>query len=597
MALRVSTGISMVEAVEYAADNGARVINISMGAMIPIVPDLVFEHALTYAARRGILVIVAAGNENREIATYPASLSDVIAVAGLDQADHKASFSSFGSWVDIAAPATQIRTICKSSYGDPCFGGICAVQGTSFSSPVVAGVAALVWAANPALSAAQVRAILLETATPIDHLNPGYEGKLGAGRVNAAAAVARALTPHRAFNNSEARSVSTPQNINIPLRGYVNAYRVTAEIPTYFSKLDALSRQSLKCTTDSSGTEWQQALYTDENLEVVCRRPTACWRPGMRVQVVEKGGVVGDMAEVCTLDLRKRVPDSVDRLPFLSLDSSSQMRPFPFPYEYMNTVCPGSSVLLGGAPRGWVPFADIRTVVVDPERECMDLYFDQGGHAHVTWRVERGKAVFDVTDISIDTLTKPFSTIRSMYESDDKCLLAKARSLTEGPYKVLASSNPADDPEAGLWASDEVLPGDQWRFYRDEYSAENPSGPDLAVEVLSPRGYYLTRQAEAYNSGTGVVVGRQTASAGYVLVNAESGSDVAYSRTRGGDSERRGDFPVQRLCGRGHDRGVLGRGKERGVHDTAHAQPERLPEVAADQAGDRPSGGDQVDLG
>ncbi len=105
-------------------------------------------------------------------------------MAATDASDIKASFSNYGSWVDISAPGEDIL----SSYhvhSQPASDYVATLDGTSMAAPIAAGIAALIWSANPSLTADQVRQILFNGADNIDALNPAYAGLLGVGRVNA----------------------------------------------------------------------------------------------------------------------------------------------------------------------------------------------------------------------------------------------------------------------------------------------------------------------------------------------------------------------------------------------------------------------------
>jgi subtilisin family serine protease len=164
--------------ITYASDKGARVINLSyrMAGYATI------DSAGKYAQGKGAVTVVAAGNDGTDPGWT--SFSGFLAVAGTDQLDKKASWSNFGSFVDLAAPGVSIMTTrMDGSYGTS--------SGTSFSSPVTAGVLALIFAANPNLTAAQAESILLSSA---DDLGPaGWDASFGHGRVNAEAALQAAL--------------------------------------------------------------------------------------------------------------------------------------------------------------------------------------------------------------------------------------------------------------------------------------------------------------------------------------------------------------------------------------------------------------------
>ncbi|MBU2592517.1 S8 family peptidase [Patescibacteria group bacterium] len=167
----------------WAANNGAKVINMSLGAGRK---SATLEDAVNYAWSRDVVLVAAAGNSNNPSRTYPAYYENVIAVAATDSNDAKASFSSYGSWVDVAAPGVNIYStfpnhpysIKKSLNYD--FG-----SGTSMSTPHVAGIAALVWARESGLSNQEVRNRIEQTADMI----PGTGSYWIWGRVNACNAV------------------------------------------------------------------------------------------------------------------------------------------------------------------------------------------------------------------------------------------------------------------------------------------------------------------------------------------------------------------------------------------------------------------------
>ncbi len=124
------------DAVAYAVDQGADVINASFGSSRYC---STLEAAVNYAVSRDVLVIAAAGNGASSAREYPGALSNVIGVAATTNTDERASFSSFGAdWVDVAAPGQDIVSTVP--------GGYAVVSGTSQAAPYVSGVAALIWA-------------------------------------------------------------------------------------------------------------------------------------------------------------------------------------------------------------------------------------------------------------------------------------------------------------------------------------------------------------------------------------------------------------------------------------------------------------------
>ena len=195
MALRLSDLITSEEvavALDYAAANGARIANMSFGAdeFGPKGDGLVME-AIDRAYVAGVLLVASAGNSDNAIPQYPAAYPTVMAVASTDGEDIKTGHSSFGPWVDIAAPGTDIVTTDMGEDGE-----YIAIAGTSFSGPYVAAVGALVLSLDPSLSHLDVRAILENTTDPVYYgdLDPAL-GYIGTGRVNAYRALQEADRP------------------------------------------------------------------------------------------------------------------------------------------------------------------------------------------------------------------------------------------------------------------------------------------------------------------------------------------------------------------------------------------------------------------
>lgn len=167
------------EGIIYAVAAGADVINMSWGGSGQ---STTAQNIINYAAGEGIVLIAAAGNDNVSSVFYPAGYNNVISVASTTFGDSKSSFSNYGSWIDISAPGSAIySTIPGNSYGTK--------QGTSMASPQVAGLAGLMLSLNPSLSPADIESCILSTADNIDGANPSYIGQLGAGRINAQAAM------------------------------------------------------------------------------------------------------------------------------------------------------------------------------------------------------------------------------------------------------------------------------------------------------------------------------------------------------------------------------------------------------------------------
>lgn len=194
-----SLGLGTVEdlarAIIWAADQGARAINISGGTLGP---SQTLQAAVDYAHEvKGALVVAAVGNEGGfggfNPPQYPAAFPKVLAVAATDSNDRRADFSERGPYVDVAAPGVTVLGPVLRGQGEPAFGGdYQQLSGTSMAAPHVAGLAALIWSANPALTNEQV-ARLVENAAQ-DLGPPGKDQLFGSGRIDAYAAVRAATT-------------------------------------------------------------------------------------------------------------------------------------------------------------------------------------------------------------------------------------------------------------------------------------------------------------------------------------------------------------------------------------------------------------------
>ena len=172
-------------ALQYAANNGARIATCSWGSS----NTGGIAAACDYFIAAGGLIFKAAGNSNNSTADYMCARTDVYSVAATDSSDVRASFSSYGTWVDIAAPGVNIYSTYHN-HAVPASDYVASMSGTSMATPLVAGVAANLWSHFPTWTRAQVWDRLRTTTESIDALNPSFAGQLGSGRVN----LHRALT-------------------------------------------------------------------------------------------------------------------------------------------------------------------------------------------------------------------------------------------------------------------------------------------------------------------------------------------------------------------------------------------------------------------
>ena len=188
----ISQGLS------YAIDHGARVANISYQNLLTSSSVI---SAAQYMKSKNGLVVIAAGNCGCN-ATFTPSTS-MISVSATDANDQLTSFSSYGSYVSIAAPGIDIYTTTVG-------GGYSTAWGTSFSSPVVAATIALMMSAKPGLTNTEIERLLYSTATDLG--SPGRDMFYGYGRVNAAAALQAVLgTPTTPVDTqAPTASISSP---------------------------------------------------------------------------------------------------------------------------------------------------------------------------------------------------------------------------------------------------------------------------------------------------------------------------------------------------------------------------------------------------
>jgi subtilisin family serine protease len=152
----IITSAAVADAILWATDHGASVINISLGDPVS---DAVEASAISYATARNVLVVAAAGNQSSSVKQYPAAYPDVVSAgATVPDGSARAAFSSFGSWVTVAAPGQSIPIALPLQYDthDDAVDGYSVWDGTSFSSPIVAAEAAVVKSANPSATRAQL---------------------------------------------------------------------------------------------------------------------------------------------------------------------------------------------------------------------------------------------------------------------------------------------------------------------------------------------------------------------------------------------------------------------------------------------------------
>ena len=172
---------ALADAILYAAENNADVINMSLGA--PFEMPLV-EEAIKVAVDKGVVVVAAAGNDGRVQYNYPASYDGVITVGATDDKNEKTVFTTYGPSIDVVAPGEEVYSTLYDYQKGSTFAEM---SGTSMASPIVAGVASLIKSKYPELNSYEVEAILEQTAKDLG--DKGFDIEYGYGIVDPVAAL------------------------------------------------------------------------------------------------------------------------------------------------------------------------------------------------------------------------------------------------------------------------------------------------------------------------------------------------------------------------------------------------------------------------
>ena len=229
--------------ITWAADNGADIINLSLGGYAD---SQVLRDAVAHAVAAGVLVVAAAGNDGGTTRLYPAANPSVLGVGWSTQTDARHAYSNYGAtWVDLAAPG------CNLAQGLD--GAVWTFCGTSSATPFAAGVAALALAADPTATATTLRAVLNATADPLTG------GWVASGRVNAGAAVSAVpwsdtQAPTASFRSPAATTV---------LRGNI-AVTVAATDNTAIQRVELVVGDRVVSTDRTApwANTWKSGSYT-----------------------------------------------------------------------------------------------------------------------------------------------------------------------------------------------------------------------------------------------------------------------------------------------------------------------------------------------
>jgi len=229
----------VAKGIVYAADHGAKVINLSLGGYTS---SSYLQDAVSYAWSKGAVVVAAAGNDKSDKPFYPAACTDAIAVSATDRNDARASFSNYGSYISVAAPGVSIY----STYWRRGSNYYASMNGTSAAAAHVSGVAALLLSQDGTMTNAAVRK-LIEGETD-DRGNPGWDRYYGHGRVNAY----RAL---KAAESTPSPSLSYGISINDGAL-YVN----TVEVELSLTAPPQTTKMQISNGSDFEGASWQDYI-------------------------------------------------------------------------------------------------------------------------------------------------------------------------------------------------------------------------------------------------------------------------------------------------------------------------------------------------
>jgi subtilisin family serine protease len=300
-------------AIVYAVDHGAKVINMSFGGPTSSPTE---QSAIAYAASHGVLLVAAAGNSGQtgNQPSYPAALLQPLgsngqggiglAVAATNLSGARASFSNYGSYISLAAPGENVFGAISSS-ADPSYwprqslpGSAAGIygygSGTSYSSPEVAGAAALVWAANPGLGAADVAEILKQSASG----HGGWNQGTGFGNLDVAAAVARA--------QGTSVAVPTYSAVKLDLRASASARKTTRLSAVFAATSKTVARAGRRLALESFyGHSWHRFAVASTDKTGVATWTLSLRRGSYRIRASYAGA--GDLAPATSRTLTLRV--------------------------------------------------------------------------------------------------------------------------------------------------------------------------------------------------------------------------------------------------------------------------------------------------
>jgi hypothetical protein len=287
-----------------------------------------------------------------------------------------------------------------------------------------------------------------------------------------------------AANLSTCTTCAEEDNINVPLYAAgARAFQIIATHPAYplttafcqadFSGCSPAAPASGREPLGADGSDCL-TLY-DDGLTVVQACTDASWwrAEPMRIEVGESS------APATRLEIYRKVEGQSSWPSFLVLYEDGNLRLIPHPAAGEQSVCYGSSVIVGPAAPSARPLAEIVSAVVDPLHSTIDLVYRDGGTAHLRYSVNRQLAAVQVNIGYAADDGRPFATFRSMWVRDGNCDVDRI-TTQDGDFDFLACPS-----EARSWTQ---LAGQCWTFRRRFWSQHNTTAPDISILVLPARG-------------------------------------------------------------------------------------------------------------
>jgi hypothetical protein len=279
--------------IKYAVDNGADIINMSFGGLGA---EEAYADVIQYAYDNNVLVVAATGNENSDLVDYPdympvcsdLGVNAILGIAATDSNNIRSYFSNYGSaCTDLAAPGEYLPLALPSSYGYYEL-----ADGTSFSSPLVAGIAALIKSEHSDWNVEEIKYVLLDTAVNIDYLNSYYAGKLGEGVPDAYAAL-RASRPDVSYTYNPTTDLDideTNETIDIDIP---DSEPIIEPEPVYDETIDedVVEKDTTVISsspfTDTANHEYEDSINYLYDIGVIHGHPDGSFKPDYEINRAE----------------------------------------------------------------------------------------------------------------------------------------------------------------------------------------------------------------------------------------------------------------------------------------------------------------------